>query len=191
MKKDNKSEIYNRIKTQRLNEKIEMVNVQKPQFLYEMFDKDLNIIYIGQTKNITQRINSHKVLQGLDNINVRENSVLKEDAVKEVEYIRFALLPNKYWSNVYELTYISMFKPKFNTDLKYLSDSYLDLPKLTWYKYYSTSFYSRFIMEFGNIDLKYLTDPIERSLKFTQYIKDNYRKLHLGKNYMWYISEDN
>lgn len=63
MKKDNKSEIYNRIKTQRLNEKIEMVNVQKPQFLYEMFDKDLNIIYIGQTKNITQRINSHKVLQ--------------------------------------------------------------------------------------------------------------------------------
>ena len=90
-------------------------------YIYKHLDKYKNIIYVGQTINMTDRQKSHL-----------SNSEWKE----EIKYIEYAIVSDKMLMDLYEKYYISKHTPKYNLkdiDLKYLN--YVSLKELTFSLY--------------------------------------------------------
>ena len=78
-------------------------------YIYKFLDKDNNVLYIGNTKDILSRILNHKNLP--------------EECYDNVECIEFARVKNEMEMDIYEIYYINKFNPQYNKKSKYKSGS--------------------------------------------------------------------
>ena len=82
----------------------------KLNFIYRFLDKNKQVLYIGKTNyNLNLRIKNH-LTQGH----------LPESCYKELDKIQFLTTPSKTLTDIKEIYYINLYKPKYNT--RYLRD---------------------------------------------------------------------
>ncbi|ASA22566.1 GIY-YIG nuclease family protein [Paenibacillus donghaensis] len=75
----------------------------KKRGLYFFFDDEINLIYIGKTKNLFKRINDH--------INGKTHTHLFSG---EIKYYRTCNVESDFSLDLYESHYINSMKPKYN-----------------------------------------------------------------------------
>jgi len=78
-------------------------DIPKEEGIYFIFDKEDNLIYIGKSINIQNRIANH--------INGTNSPIKNKD---EVYNLSFILYQNKYNIEAIERIYIDIYKPKYN-----------------------------------------------------------------------------
>lgn len=78
--------------------------------------------------------------------------------------IYVANVKNEYWLSLYEITFISKYKPKYNKGDLYETDTFLTIPKLNWIPYITEEDANAiYIMKTGKIpDNEMLKNPILR-----------------------------
>lgn len=74
-------------------------------YVYRFKDKHEQIVYIGKTKNLKNRMSQH----------FSESGHLSQDKYNQVESIEYLELPTKIDMDIKELYYINVWKPEFNT----------------------------------------------------------------------------
>lgn len=91
-------------------------------FLYRFLDKDENVLYIGQTKDINRRITDEHFVEGH----------LPALCYESVEKIEFVEVPTSSERKAYEILLINQFSPKYNTE--FMDGVFLDvsLPVFNW-----------------------------------------------------------
>ena len=106
--------------------------------LYKFLDADRNVIYIGQTTNLDQRICSHKS-------GYQSNFV---DFDLQVDDIEYAIFQSEYQLCIYEIHYIAIYKPELNKQYNNnISEIKLfDLPEVEWKRYYKKSNIIRYLI---------------------------------------------
>lgn len=107
------------------------------QYVYIMYDKDNNVVYIGQTENMDRRMKSHCIFIPEEEIyssvcNRSTNTIIPEEHLSDIKRVKYAELPNKYLSSIYEIQLIAKYRPIYNTQFKYYTKKLLDLPNLKW-----------------------------------------------------------
>jgi len=133
-----------------------------------MFNKNNEVVYVGQTSNIDSRISSHQIFNK-DVYDYPHVTTIPIDKLNEIKYVKFAKVQNKYLSSIYELHFITKYLPVYNKATKYYSKTLLDLPKLSWYKYIHPDEYKAARFHLCSTDLKYkIKDPIERSVLYKE-----------------------
>lgn len=130
-----------------INKKRELLTKEEfKQYVYIMFDKDDNVVYVGQTENMDRRMKSHCIFvteeEIYTSISTRfTNTIIPEDHLQDIKRVKYTELPNKYFSSMYEIQLIAKYRPIYNTQYKYYTEQLLDLPNLTWDYYVPYSFY--------------------------------------------------
>lgn len=88
--------------------------------VYIFYDKDENPLYVGKTKNIKRRIYQHK---------------RDKNWFNEVLRIDIAYTFNKTNTDIYEIYYINLLKPKYNIASLYNENVITKLEELNFYVY--------------------------------------------------------
>lgn len=97
-------------------------------FIYNFYDKNDNLIYIGKTINsVKSRIQSH--FGGFKSH--KKSKYLWQNKVK---YYNFASVNNKSMLAIYEVYLINKFKPKYNYKDNYNGEVTISLPSLDFSK---------------------------------------------------------
>lgn len=91
-------------------------------YVYRFLDGDDNVIYIGRTNNLVKRMKEH----------FSENGHLPSECYESVVKVEFIILNNEIDMNIYELYYINLFKPYYNTKDKKETDTEVNLPSKVW-----------------------------------------------------------
>ena len=145
-------------------------------YVYRFLDKDDNIIYVGKTTNIYQRIFVHisKSISFYHN----ENQSLMYPNVYKIEYCQ---VPSDYHMNIYEMHYICKYNPPFNTNYKTNNKQLFNLPELSWKLYIFNSFVKDYIEFFYKINDKKdinVKDELNNNINFYNEWVDVYFKTH-------------
>lgn len=102
-------------------------------FVYRFLDKYNNIIYVGRTKNLKSRIACHFSNTSIND----EYCKMRKGCINKVETIEYIELDSEFDMVLYEIYYISKYKPEYNIldlyDMK--PSSKIKFPNLEW-KYY-------------------------------------------------------
>ena len=73
--------------------------------LYCFKNKNNEIIYLGKADDIHKRLKTHRHLP--------------KECYEEIEHIEYTVINNKADRDILELLFITQYKPKYNTQLKY------------------------------------------------------------------------
>lgn len=84
-------------------------------YVYVMYNKDNQVLYVGQTKNMKYRMTQHFGSQA-------------EEWKKEVDKIKYMNCFNEVDMNIYEIYLISKLKPKYNKSFVFDTETILNLP---------------------------------------------------------------
>ena len=89
--------------------------------VYAIFDKDKNILYVGRSTNLADRIYSSvcKVVR-----------TYGADGVDNVKYFSYVAIPNTGDMCIYEIYFITKYRPKFNSEFTFADMPSINLPKL-------------------------------------------------------------
>ena len=92
--------------------------------IYRFVNKDNKTIYVGKTtKTLKMRLNAHCITDG----------TCPTECYEEVDRIFYFNVKSEIDLCLYEIYFINIFKPKYNTQDKYLkSDTTIVLPKVEW-----------------------------------------------------------
>lgn len=90
-------------------------------YVYRFLNKDGEIIYIGRSKDLKNRLNSH--------------THLSEECYNEIDRIEYIRCLNDDESSVYERYYINIINPKYNSQYKNSSEFSFELPEKEWKLY--------------------------------------------------------
>lgn len=82
--------------------------------IYILFNKKLEIIYIGKTNNIRHRIQQHCSLKSSRALNQEDKVYLTRVPYGEVEYYLSIKINSELDKSMYEMILINLFKPKYN-----------------------------------------------------------------------------
>lgn len=94
-------------------------------YVYKFIDKEDNVIYIGKTKNIHNRIKQHK-----------ENGHLSKECYENIFKIEYTKLTNSHDMNFLEVAMIKDIKPKYNkVDNNDVSISFITNKRFFWEEY--------------------------------------------------------
>lgn len=91
--------------------------------IYKLYDEEYNLLYIGKTKNINNRIGQH--------ISDRNKIAWKG----KISKIMIADLDSELDLEMYETYYINKLNPPYNTSKVYNCESRLELIDLEFYEY--------------------------------------------------------
>lgn len=97
-------------------------------YIYRFLNNQNEIIYIGRTKNIKQRMEHHLGNRSHLNVNV----------YKELNSIEYCKLNNSNEMYIYEIYLINKYSPKYNTQYNSQAHLTFELPELTWTTYEKT-----------------------------------------------------
>lgn len=97
-------------------------------YIYKFLDSEGATIYVGRTENIKNRMRTHFG-------NSSSNGHLPKEAYKETASVWYSEVSNLNTSRVYELYYISLLKPKYNTEFFSGGDIGIELPHLDFEMY--------------------------------------------------------
>jgi len=90
-------------------------------FVYKFLNSYKEVIYIGRTKGIRNRLSQHKHLP--------------KSCYNKIDLIQYCKLKNNDESAIYERYLINEIKPKYNVQYKNDSNFRFKLPELTWINY--------------------------------------------------------
>ena len=90
----------------------------KTPAIYKMFNNDGDLIYIGQSLNITQRMSGH-----------REKSSFAD----EVVFMQVSWMESETDMHIYEPYLINKLKPKYNKQFVTSDTTKIELPDLKWH----------------------------------------------------------
>ena len=132
------------------------------QYVYIMFDKDNNVVYIGQTENMDTRMRSHCIFVSKEDVCTSicakyEHTIIPQEHLPDIKRVKYAELPNKYFSSMYEIQLIAKYRPIYNTQFKYYTEKLLDLPDLQWNYYVPYNYYEG-IREYAGITCRIIPD---------------------------------
>lgn len=128
-------------------------------FVYRFLDRNNNVIYIGKTKDIRQRISTHLSTSGhLPDACYRR--------INKIEYIDF---PTTTDMSIYELYFINKFKPEYNKRDKEESNLSAKIPNIDSWKLYK-DFTTRADKDFDSV-IKELNETKEELLKTRDLLK--------------------
>jgi len=162
-------------------------------YVYRFLDKDDNIIYVGKTTNIHQRIFGH--ISKAISINKNENQLLMYPNVYKIEYCQVL---SDYHMNIYEMHYICKYNPAFNINYKTNNQKLFDLPELDWKLYIFNlfikdriEFYYR-ITDDKNINVK---DKLKNDIDFYNqwievYFKTNFIHRQFNPDLYYYYEDE-
>lgn len=86
-------------------------------YVYRFLDEDSNILYVGRTINLENRVGQHFSVRGH----------IEEECYKKVKYIEYIMLDTEFDMIVKEIYYISSLNPPYNKRHKYkIEGSLLD-----------------------------------------------------------------
>lgn len=96
--------------------------MSKKYSIYRFLDKNNKVIYIGRSVNITRRMSQH----------FSKSGHLIKECYDNTEKIEVAELNSKNDMRIYEIYYISKYKPFYNKEFKNNESISLILPELKW-----------------------------------------------------------
>lgn len=102
-------------------------------YLYKIIDKD-ELVYIGKSTNIDNRIEVHSVINNHFDKNMY--FICRGESISNL-VIYIANVPDEYLLSIYEITLISKYKPVYNNSDKYDTKHLLKLPQINWVPYVS------------------------------------------------------
>lgn len=92
-------------------------------YIYKFLNKENEVIYVGHTQNLNNRLKQH----------FGDSGHLDKAIYDEVEVVEYAEKESVNEVRIYELYYISKYKPKYNTLLLEESTMTLSLPELNFH----------------------------------------------------------
>ncbi len=95
-------------------------------YVYRFLDKQDRVIYVGKTNNVRIRILKH--------FNTSVNKDVERNLI--TEKIQFSIHENKAIGSIYEIFFINLWKPIFNSSLKYegiVKEDFLE--KVEWFDF--------------------------------------------------------
>ena len=95
-------------------------------YLYKIIDKD-ELVYIGKSTNIDNRIEVHSVINNHFDKNMY--FTCRGESISNL-VIYIANVPDEYLLSIYEITLISKYKPLYNNSDKYDTKHLLKLPQI-------------------------------------------------------------
>lgn len=98
-------------------------------YLYRFLDERNKILYVGKTNNMRKRMSGHKS----KSVHIGEHDGHRE-MYERIHKVEFCILENEYQMDIYEIHFISLFQPKFNTTFKYKGAEYMDI-RIEWNTY--------------------------------------------------------
>jgi len=112
-------------------EKYKKKRNESDYFIYKFVDDNDQIIYIGKTIRLPDRMVQH----------FTTDSHLTNECYDNVKYIFYSSLKTKIEMDIYEIYLIDKYRPRYNIKSVYKQDeiSSIVLPELFWEKYYSES----------------------------------------------------
>ena len=128
-------------------------------WVYRFLNLKNEIIYVGKSKNIKERMNCHFGTSGH----------LPQECYRKTVKIEYAICESKTQMDIYEIYYINKFKPFYNTvDKNDEEDMIMQLPEKQWFVYnddnedynnkiiqdYEKIFYENEILKKENVELK-------------------------------------
>lgn len=93
-------------------------------YVYKFLNSKKDILYIGKTSDMWNRMSSHK-----------SNSNTHEDCIKETSFIEYIKTNSENEASIYEIYYISKLKPIYNKEYNVSTYITIDLPTKKWYQY--------------------------------------------------------
>jgi predicted GIY-YIG superfamily endonuclease len=100
-------------------------NIRSKYNIYKFLNKEGEIIYIGQTSNYKNRLNTH----------LSKNGHLPKGCYDELEQVLIAPCNNRDEMLIYERYLINLLEPKYNNKLNNNNNFRFKLPELNWFKY--------------------------------------------------------
>jgi regulator of replication initiation timing/predicted GIY-YIG superfamily endonuclease len=98
--------------------------IKQTYFVYRFLDIEDDIIYVGKTKNLQNRIKQHFSSSGH----------LSPDCYSQVETIQYLEFVSKIDMDINELYYINKWKPRYNSKDKHYEESTVKLDENTQWK---------------------------------------------------------
>lgn len=146
-------------------------------YVYRFLNTNNEVIYIGRSKDLKNRISSH--------------NHLSEDCYKEIDRIEYIKCLNDDESSIYERYYINILNPKYNSQYKNNSEFSFELPEKEWKLYnkrlfdYGVVSFTKERIDLSDADLGKLLRITQQGLIINNIIYNN------NKSYMtkWDIKE--
>lgn len=148
---------------------IQLIMKKHPKcYLYQLYNKNKQIIYIGITKNINRRLNDHN---------------RKKPWASEINYIEVTEFISESEAMIYETYQISNLKPKYNkTALDPVSFS---LPKLK-FKEYSIKIKNKLPKNTSKLLLAIITEQNKQKVNNPKISSNKFNKIYkINKSYLY------
>lgn len=149
------------------------MNKENSFYIYRFLDEKGDVLYIGQTTNMENRMASHK--QAHSRLTEGEKKLELYLRIKDVEYFE---VESAYHMHILEIHMISKYRPHFNEVLKYETDRFFDFGEYQW-KAYAFRTFAR------NMYGIYYNKPLSKSEIEYKLIHDNnyYNIVIIGQKY--------
>ena len=85
------------------------MQINRKGFVYKFLDEKNNVLYIGKTVNMEQRMKNHFS---------KKSHLANTDLYSKVQRIEYLTCKDEFEALQKELTYINLYKPKYNTASK-------------------------------------------------------------------------
>jgi hypothetical protein len=144
-------------------------------YIYRFLNKDNEILYIGKTTNIDNRINAHLTAS------VSMSNQEKFELYENVYNIEYCEVESDYHMNIYEIHYICKYKTKYNIEFKSKNNNLFELPELNWQVYILKSYiddchlyyFCHFKLTYKDLKQKLLEDEKFYDEFLSEYLEDN------------------
>lgn len=141
----------------------------KKYYLYRFLGKEDNIIYIGKTSNLENRIRRHILGSG----------GLSEECYKKLFKIQVLEFESQALRDINEIYYINIFKPPYNKEFNY-NEAPVYIKGLGYEEWIDLDIES--IYNWNYKDLEHLENKnIENNMNFNLELKIDQSKLYVGK----------
>lgn len=143
-------------------------NQQERFYIYKFTDEADNVLYVGQTTNIENRMAAHLR---------KESNYIPYSDIYSIEYTE---VESDYHMNIYEVHYICKYKPKGNIQYASKNQNLFDLPDVEWdiyiFKDYLERINSNHIVDFGFGILDEMIYKLNNDENYFNEFLDNYKK---------------
>ena len=85
------------------------MQINRKGYVYKFLDEKNNVLYIGKTVNMEQRMKNHFS---------KKSHLANTDLYSKVQRIEYLTCKDEFEALQKELTYINLYKPKYNTASK-------------------------------------------------------------------------
>ena len=137
------------------------MQINRKGYVYKFLDEKNNVLYIGKTVNMEQRMKNHFS---------KKSHLANTDLYSKVQRIEYLTCKDEFEALQKELTYINLYKPKYNTASKI--KQLIDPPQGDKWKVYK------------------VIKPIEAHQERENYIRAKYLPLVMASSFifiLWYI----